>query len=440
MSVMMSVPRSAAWIAALAGCAGVARTRPPDALAPALARAEAAPARAQPLDDAALVQGGALDRAAVVAAVLARNPDLDAARAAWRAQRAAYPAAVALDDPMARYAIAPASIGADVGLGHALEISQKLPWPGRRARRGDAAIANAEAAEADLEALRLEIAAAAVQAFDDDYLAARALEVNRHHRELLAQIERSAIAGYAAGRASQQDPLEAHTRILELDRERLVLETQQRAAVATLNRLLHRTQGADLPPPPEHLAAAPARAPRRDPPRQLAAAARVRARQAEADDAALAFYPSFEVMGSYSSMWDTWQHRWMIGVAVEIPLARGRRDAEVENARAEHARAVAELASLDAALAESRARADSDIAEANQALALYEQQLVPTLRQRVDAALAGFTAGQSPFSTVVTAERELGDAELAVLRTRAALDRGLAELDRLDGQVPGGAR
>ena len=45
MSVMMSVTRSAAWIAALAalaGCAGVAHTRPPEALAPALPRPGAA--------------------------------------------------------------------------------------------------------------------------------------------------------------------------------------------------------------------------------------------------------------------------------------------------------------------------------------------------------------------------------------------------------------
>jgi outer membrane protein TolC len=387
-----------------------------------------------------LVVNGALDRAAIVAAVLARNPDLDAARATWRAAVAAYPSAVAIDDPMARYAVAPFSIGSNARFGQQVEVSQKLPWPGTRQLRGDAALADAEAAQADIESLRLDLAEAAVQAFDDDYVAVRALEINHHHRELLERIEKSALAQYTAGHASQQDPLEARAHIIELERERLTLETQRRVAVAMLNRLLHRRADADLPPPPAHLAAAPAGEARREHPRQRAASARVRARQADIDEAGLAFYPSFEVMGSYDSMWDTWQHRWMIGVGIEVPLQRGKRRADLEHARAEQAKATAELASVSDMLDEGRERARREVEESSQAIELYENQLIPTSRQRIDAALAGFTVGQNPFSTVVMAEHELRDVELAIERTRADLDRRLAALDRLEGHIPGGAR
>ncbi len=439
----MQIYPSTRWVAvpviALAGCVDSARAHQHDTMAAAIARAEHAPARAREASDASLVVDGQLDRAAVVAAVLARNPELDAARAAWHAAVAAYPA-VALDDPMARYALAPFSIGTDAPFGQRIEISQKLPWPGRRALRGDAAIADAEAAQADVDALRLDLAEAAVQAFDDDYLAVRALEINQHHRELLERIEHSVIAQYTAGRASQQDPLEARARVIELDRERLTLETQRRLAVATLNRLLHRKADAELPPPPGRLAVAPSAEPGREHPRQIAAAARLRARRAEAEDARLAFYPSFELMGSYDSMWDLWQHRWMIGVGIEIPLQRGRRDAEVERARAEQARAAAELASVTDTVEEGRERARQEVDESTRALELYETQLLPISRQRVDAALAGFTVGQNPFSTVVMAEHELRDAELAIERTRVELDRRLAALDRFAGRTPGASR
>jgi hypothetical protein len=91
-------------------------------------------------------------------------------------------------------------------------------------------------------------------------------------------------------------------------------------------------------------------------------------------------------------------------------------------------------------LDEGRARARSDVDESTKALALYEKQLLPTTRERVDAALAGFTAGQNPFSAVVMAEHELRDVELSIERTRAELDRRLATLDRLEGRIPGGAR
>jgi cobalt-zinc-cadmium efflux system outer membrane protein len=435
-------------IVGLAGCADSARMRQHDTMVVAVSRAGAERARTRELDDASLVVSRELDRAAVVAAVLARNPDLDAARAAWRAAVAGYPSAVALEDPMARYALAPFSIGSDAPFGQRIEISQKLPWPGKRGLRGDAALADAEAAQAEFEALRLDLAEAAVQAFDDNYIATRALEINQHHRELLERIEKSALAQHMTGHASQQDSIEARAHTIELDRERLMLEKQRRVAVAMLNRLLHRKADAELPPPPAHLVVAraieppgdPPREPSRQHPKQLAAAARLRARQADVDQADRAFYPDFEVMGSYDSMWDIWQHRFMIGVGIEIPLQRGKRHAELERARAEQAKAAAELASVTDMLDEGRERARREIDESNEALELSEQQLLPTARQRVDAALAGFTAGQNPFSTVVMAEHELRDVELAIERMRADLDRQLAALDRLEGRIPGGAR
>ena len=427
-------------VVGLTGCAGSAGVRQHDAMAVAVSRAVAERTLSLSLDDASLAVGGALDRAAVVAAVLARNPDLDAARAAWRAAVAVFPSAVSLDDPMASYALAPFSVGSGAPFGQRIELRHKLPWPGQRQLRGDAALAEAEAAHADLESLRLELAEAAVQAFDDDYVATRALEINQHHRELLERIERSALAQYTAGRASQQDPLEARAHIIELDREGLMLDRQRRAAVAALNRLLHRKPDAELPPPPSRLVLARAMDPPHEHPRQAAAAARIRARQVSVDEADRAFYPDFEVMASYDSMWDTWQHRWMIGVGVEIPLQREKRRAALERARAEQARAAAELASVTGVLDEGRARVRREIDESNQALELYEQQLLPVTRERVDAALAAFTTGQSAFSTVVMAEHALRDAELAIERTRADLDRQQATLDRLEGRIPGGAR
>lgn len=436
-----TVRLSSALVAALTGCVDGARVRQHDTMVGALSRAESEHAPTRALDDASLIVNGELDRAAIVTAVLARNPDLDAARATWRAAVAAYPSAVALDDPMARYALAPFSIGAsDVQFGQQIELSQKLPWPGVRRARGDAAFADAEAAQADLESLRLDLAEAAVQAFDELYVTARALDINQHHRELLERIEKSALAQYTAGHASQQDPLEARAHIIELEREHLMLEKQRRVAVAMLNRLLRRKIDAELPPPPARLAVAPSADGRQEHPKQQAAAARIRARQADVDAANLTFYPSFELMGSYDSMWDTWQHRWMIGVGIEIPIERGKRRADLERARAEQAKATAELASVTDMLDEGRERARSEVDESTRVLALLDKQLLPTTRERVDAALAGFTVGQNPFSTVVMAEHELRDVELAIERTRAELDRRLAALDRLEGRIPGGAR
>jgi outer membrane protein TolC len=391
--------------------------------------------------DTVAVGGAALDRRALVTAVLARNPELDVARETWRAAAAAYPGAAALADPMVSYAVAPFSVGAQAPFGQTIELRQKLPWPGKRRLAGDAALADAQAAAAELAGVRLELAEATIDAFDDDYVAARALEVNQHHRELLERIEKSAIAQYTVGRGSQQDPLEARAEIIALDRERLMLETQQRAAMARINRLLRRRADAELPPPPPHLDMVPRSGPPAEAhPRQQAAAARIRARQADVERARQAFYPDFEFMGSYDSMWDTWQHRWMVGIGIEIPLQRDKRRASADVARAEQAKATAELASVSDMLAEDRDRTRREVEEATKALELYENQLLPTARARVEAAIAGFTAGQNPFSTMVMAEHALRGVELQIEQTRAELDRRTAAFDRAEGRVPGGAQ
>jgi outer membrane protein TolC len=424
-------------LAAVPACAGSTRTRERDAMVVALSRAE----RDRTHDLAGDVGLGAvLERRALVMAVLARNPDLDAARETWRAALAAVPSSTAMPDPMASYDIAPFRIGSD-RLSQTISVSQKLPYPGKRGLAGDAAVAEAEAAQADYAALRLALAEAAINAFDDDYLAARALEVNVHHRDLLERIEKSATAQYTVGRASQQDPLEARAAIISLDRERLQIETQQRAAIAKINRLLRRRVDAELPPPPARLDAAPRSAPPSAlHPRLVAAQARVRARGSDIALAERAFYPDFEVRAAYDAFWEVWQDQWIIGVGIEIPLQRDKRHADVERARAEQARAVAELASASDMLDEERDRARREVDEATRTLALYETQLVPTERARVDAALAGFSAGQNPFSVVVMAEHALRTTELALEQARAELDRRIAALDRVDGRIPGGGQ
>jgi outer membrane protein TolC len=425
-----------------AGCAAGAGAREHDAMVAALRGLDRERPAAAPGELA--LDAGSLDRAQLVAAVLARNPELDVARETWRAAVAAYPAAVALADPMVTYEVAPFSVAADVPFGQRIELAQKLPYPGKLPLAGDAALAGADAARADYGLLRLALAEAAVAAFDDYYVAARALDVNAHHRALLERIGHSATAQYSVGRAGPQDPLEAEGALIALDRERLMLDAQDRAAIARINRLLRRSPEAPLPPPPAALAIA---VPSPSPPAtdgvvdpKLPARARIRARAAELAAAERAFYPDLELMTGYDSMFGDWQHRFTVGLAIEIPLERDGRRGSVERARAALAGAAAELVAVTDTLAEDRARGRRDVDEATAALALYEQRAVPNARARVDAALAGFTTGQAAFSTVMMAEHALREVELAVERARADLDRRIATLDRLNGRIAGGGR
>src|SRR5437588_11964066 len=96
-------------------------------------------------DDLAAMSELSLD--ALIGQVLARNPTLAQMIAAWQAASARYPQVTALDDPMFGAQVAPGAFGSNtVEGGYRLEISQKFPWCGKLALRGQSALAEASAA------------------------------------------------------------------------------------------------------------------------------------------------------------------------------------------------------------------------------------------------------------------------------------------------------
>jgi outer membrane protein, heavy metal efflux system len=390
-----------------------------------------------------------LERRALIEAVLARNPDIDAAQAAWRRALARIPQQTALDDPMLSYSIAPLSIAGDAPFGQRVEIQQKLPITNRRGLAGEVALADAEAARDDADAVRLRLATMASSLFDDYYVAERALEVDAHHRSLLEQMRESAMAQYTAGRASQQDLLQADVELAMIDRETLMHSTDRKVVAAQINGLLHRDPAAPLPPPPKQLAAPAAmaddehvliEAALRERPELQGQDARIRRGEAASKLADTTAWPDVGVMGSYDSMWDMPEHRWMVGVSIELPLARARRAGAREEADAEtdEARFLRERMS-DEIRVEVRTAVER-VAEARAALSLYETRMLPAARGQVDAARAGFIADQNEFQSVVSAERSLRHVTLEIEKARADVHRRLAQLERAIGRIPGGAK
>ena len=396
---------------------------------------------------AAAVSAAQLDRRALIEAVRVANPDVEAARQAWRAALAEVSSTGALDDPMVTYEIAPLSVASsDAPLGQRIQLRQKLRWPGKRSLAKEATNADASAMQEDLHAAQIEVAVLASQLFDDAYVNARAVELNGQHRVLVEQLKKAAAARVASGRGSMQDALEADVELGHLEHDRVMLETERVVIAARINGLLHREPAASLPPPPRELAlptaavsgtsAARLAAERR--PQRAAAEARVRAGESRVRLAERAYYPDLEVMASYDSMWDMPEHRWMVGVGIEVPIQRSKRDADVEAARARVAQAQAMRDRVTDDIEVEVTRGARELEETTHVVQLYETQLLPAARAQVDAAIAGFTTGQNDFPTVIAAERGLREIQLAAVRARGDVWKRQAGLDRATGQLPEG--
>jgi cobalt-zinc-cadmium efflux system outer membrane protein len=387
-----------------------------------------------------------LERAELVRQVLVRNPSLEAAREAWRAALARYPQDTALEDPMLSYSVAPLSIAGRERFGQVMELSQQLPFPGKRGLRGEVALAEAEAMREDLEELRLRLALLASTLFDDLFVVQRSLAINEEHLQLLEQLKKSAEAQYVAGRASQQDPLQAEVELSDVLREKVALESERERLRAQLNGLLHRLPLAPLPPPPDSLSVptalpGPGEALQEEALRQRPELEGLRARlggsEAAVRIAQRDAYPDFRVMGSYNSMWMDTPHQFMAGVSINVPLDFGKRRAAVREAEAKRERLRIEERHLINDIRVEVEQARTRVVEALRVVELYRERIVPAARDQVAAARVGFESGKNSFQVLIDAERNLRSVELRSQMALADVQRRQAELDRATGHIPG---
>ena len=431
----------------VAGCATTAGSASYDSLRATYDRsAPTAPTGAP--SKAPTISGPALDRAAFVRAVLRQNPTIESARQGWRAALARVRQAGTFDDPMVDVGVAPLSIGSSrARFGYEVQVSQHLPWFGKRSLEAAVASAEAEAAKSDLESTRRELALTALTLYDQYYVAARSLDINAEHVALVRALRSSAAAQYESGRGSAQDPLQAEAELASIERDATVLASQLDVTVAQMNELLHRPPDEALPPPPKDLPLLPE--PDVKDPRQLqseatrgrseiaAAKDRARAEQARADRAGREYYPDLTVSTSYNSMWDMPEHRWMVGLGFNLPVFTGKRAGAAEEATAMKAQFESEASRM-----EDEARTQvfvslKQLEESRQVLQLFEDRLLPVARDQIDAARAGFVSSRNPFMAVIDAERNLRKVELDYEMARAECDRRRAELERALGRIPG---
>jgi cobalt-zinc-cadmium efflux system outer membrane protein len=410
-------------------------------------RSDPAIQRASEADAALFADRERLDRRTLVAAVLERNPNLEVARQAWRAAIARYPQVTSLDDPMLGVGVAPLSFGSNaVDPGARFDLSQRLPFPGKRRLRGEAALAEAEAAGQDLETLRLELAALACQLFDDLVLVARALEINTIHAALLGEAQRTALARYAAGEDEKQSVLQAELATTRALYERIELENQSVLVAQQINTLLHRPADRPLPAPPDAIVlpegpsdpvedlVARALAER---PELGAAQALARAAEARVDLAAREFLPDFTLVGAYDRVWQETALQPFVGLQLNVPLALGRRRAALEESRAELAGREHRRSALEDDVRLAVESAALRLAQARHAEELVRDRLLPAAGEQVDAARTAYAAGRGGFPTLIDALRERHEIELGHQQARAQIAQRRAELDRALGRIPG---
>jgi outer membrane protein TolC len=215
---------------------------------------------------------------------------------------------------------------------------------------------------------RLTLAAAAKSAYAEWYFVARALDIHHTVEDLVDELIATAEARYAAGRASRQDVLQAEVERADLENQQLQLTRQQTAVLARINALLNRPPDAPLPsaepipiepPPPENEALERLAVDRHPELKRLDA--EIEAAESRVALARKAFYPDFQLRAGYNTLWDESDKRPVVGVSINVPLDRGKRQAELDRTRAEVRRTEWTLIERRAQLLEDLARSRAEL-------------------------------------------------------------------------------
>jgi outer membrane protein TolC len=377
----------------------------------------------------------------LVQQVLARNPSLAQMTTAWQAASARYPQVTSLEDPMLGTKLGPGSIGSDtVGFAYMVEVSQKLPFPGKRGLRGQTAQAEADAAGRDVEDMRLQLIENAQAGFYDYYLVERGLEVNAENLKFLQEFRQTAAARYEKGLVPLQDLRQADVEIGREQERRLTLEETQKITQARINTLLHLPPDSPLPPPPRtitlqeelpEVAVLRSSALTRRPDLQ-AHADRIRAEQASLALAQKEFCPDFEVSAGYDAFWQEKPLRSQVGLRLNLPIYKGRRNAAVAEAQARIAQREAELARQTDQVNLQVQEAYERVVKSEKTVRLYVKTILPAAKSHVEAARSAYEKGSIPSLSLIEAQRnQVGlrdryyEALADYFRRRAALERAI---------------
>ncbi len=385
--------------------------------------------------------------------ILSRNPEVLALEAAARASAQRAPQVAALPDPtlgLTAYLWPPETrVGPQRFMA---SLSERFPWFGKLGLREKAAVLEAAAARASVEAARLRVLTEARRLADELAFLDAFEKVVREDRATLAHYEELARARYTSGVGLEQPVVKLQAEITKDDGRLLDIATRQADLRAGLNALGDRPQDAPLPafvlPTPRELR--PARAELRERalalrPELAAAAARIeRARilvalakkEARPDVTLGLVYTAVgnrtDAAGVASPPPDNGQDVFGITGGVNLPIWSRKIAAGIEEGVQKEHQAEEEKRSLVAAIDRAVGDLTSRIPLTWERLRLFENVLLIQADQSLRSAETGYESGTLNALDLLDAERVLLDVKIATARARA--DYAVA-IDQLEGAV-----
>ena len=385
-----------------------------------------------------------------IAEALQANPEIKRLAAQKKASQEAVGPAGALDDPMLTLGFFNLPVNTfsfrqeDMTM-KTVGIAQKIPFPGKRRLRSEAA---AEQARADAFALldKLnEVRARVIQTYWGLSLAAAAAAITEKNKKFWEQVVQVAETRYATGQGLQADVLQAQVELGNYLDRLLQWQQQQESLQAELNALRDKPVAAPVPPPAplRPQVATPAAVEMLDLLEQRPQIQALKAQiQKQAKAVALArkdYWPDVNVGVDYGFRENSAMGKrpdfFTAYVQISLPLwFRSKQAPRVREERAKQAAAEnAYQAAWNELAAAVKDRTDR-LARLAQQIRLYEQGIIPQAQQAALAALAAYQVGSLDFARLAQTTIVGYEAELKYQEYLKDFEENWAALEILVGQ------
>ena len=321
-------------------------------------------------------------------------------------------------------------------------LMQALPLWGKRELKRDAALADAQQADARTDAAWAELAARIKAAYAEHYRAAGNERLAGEVLELMSRLEQVAQARYAGGLAGQPDAIRAQIEQTAMRAELIAIDSEKRQIRARLNALLARDGTAPLADPlllrpvpalgSADAATLAARAQARNP-QILAEQARLSAAQSNRELTQRNRYPDL-TLGLSPSQVRSRITSWGVMVEMNIPLQQDWRRSQEREAGAMESAARSRVLALSQQLLGELAVQLAGLDAARRTEALLKTQWLPQSELGLQSALAAYENGKGEFALLLEAQRQIRKGRQDLLKSQVEAQLRLADIERIVGE------
>lgn len=380
----------------------------------------------------------------LVTAVLEANPKLEIAQANWEASIAQITQKAAFEDPMLSYTMAPQTIdNHHTEYGQRIEISQKLPWPGKQYLQNKTFSYKADAAQQNINGLQIQLSTLAKSFYADWYYIHQAIYINQLNQTLLKEFKEIAISQYSTGKASKHDALQAEMEFAILEHQTIVLARKQRSIRIHINTLLNQPLESALAAPEKlskintlpNIKSLHDQAITSHPELKILAAT-VEAAKSQSQLAIKNNYPDITLKAGYNSLWKDSSKHFTVSIGLNLPLFQDKHRAAEDEALAQIKQSKWQQTDFIAKLKEDIQINYELTEESIHVLNLYKNKLLPLAKETLAVAKSSYQLGKGDFLSLINSEKKYMETQLQTEQALADTHRHLAKLESAVGYLP----